>query len=154
MAAQPVEWALIVYYGPTAHQSIYGRQVKKAGYTRDYIQLPKKTEFLDAMANLFSVTRSVTNKVALTYRWTTGFLVGDFVFKSADRPHLKWGTTSPAPQVWKMTPSPTNNTPETIPGDPSHKDFELAENEFKLLASRGAGQPYLMAIKLRDEPRT
>jgi hypothetical protein len=154
MAAQPVEWVLVVYYGPTAHQSIYGRQVKKAGYTKDYIQLPTKTEFLDAMADLFSVTRSSTKSVPLTYRWPTGFLVGDFVFKSADRAHLKWGTRTPAPQVWKMTPSPTNATPETIPGDPSHKDFELAENEFKLLASRGAGQPYLMAIKLRDEPRT
>ena len=154
MATQPVEWVLVVYYGPTAHQSIYGRQVKKAGYTKDYIQLSKKTEFLDAVANLFSVTPSSTSSIPLTYRWPTGTSVGDFVFKSADRPHLKWGTTSRAPQVWKMTLSPTDATPETIPGDPSHEDFEHAENEFKLLASRGAGQPYLMAIKLRDEPRT
>ena len=154
MAAQPVEWVLVVYYGPAAHQSTYGRQVKKAGYTKDYIQLSKKAEFLDAVANVFSVTRSDTSSVPLTYRWPTGSSVGEFVFNSADRAHLKWGTASRAPQVWKMTPSPTDATPETIPGDPSHEDFERAENEFKLLASRGAGQPYLVAIKLRDEPRT
>jgi hypothetical protein len=53
-----------------------------------------------------------------------------------------------------MTLAPSEATPETIPGDPSHLDFADAENEFELLASRGAGQPYLMAIKLRDEPRT
>ncbi|WP_242508280.1 HNH endonuclease [Burkholderia pseudomallei] len=35
-----------------------------------------------------------------------------------------------------------------------HTDFEAAENELELLASRGAGQPYLMAIKLHDEPTT
>ena len=154
MAAQPVEWVLVVYYGPAAHQSTYGRQVKRAGYTKDYIQLSKKTEFLDAVANLFSVTRSETSSVPLTYRWPTGSSVGEFVFNSADRAHLKWGTALRAPQVWKMAPSPTDAAPETIPGDPSHEDFERAENEFKLLASRGAGQPYLMAIKLRDEPRT
>ena len=53
-----------------------------------------------------------------------------------------------------MAISPSDATQETIPGDPSHLNFDDAENEFALLASRGAGQPYLMAIKLRDEPRT
>lgn len=154
MAAQPVEWVLVVFYGPAAHQSVYGRQVKKAGYTKDYIQLSKKAEFLDEVASVFSITRSATSSVPLTYRWPGGYLAGDFVFKSSDRAHLKWGTKSPAPQVWKMALSPTDATPETIPGDPSHEDLKLAENEFKLIASRGAGQPYLMAIKLRDEPRT
>lgn len=155
MAAQPVEWVLVVYYGPTAHQSVYGRQVKKGGYTKDYIQLSKRTEFLDAVANLFSVTRTATSSVPLTYRWwPAGTSSGAFVFNSADRAHLKWGTSLGAPQVWKMTLNPSDTTPETIPGDPSHQDFAHAENEFNLLAGRGAGQPYLMAIKLRNEPRT
>lgn len=154
MAAQPVEWVLVVYYGPTAHQSLYGRQVKKAGYTKDYIQLSRKTKFLDEVANLFSVSPSATGSVPLTYQWPAGTTSGVFVFKSADRPHLKWETSLGAPQVWKMTLAPTDATPETILGDPSHLDFADAENEFELLASRGAGQPYLMAIKLRDEPRT
>ena len=154
MAAQPVEWVLIVYYGPAAHQATYGRQVRRGGYTKDYIQLSRKTKFLDEVANLFSVSPSATGSVPLTYQWPAGTTSGAFVFKSADRPHLKWETSLGAPQVWKMTLAPTDATPETILGDPSHLDFADAENEFELLASRGAGQPYLMAIKLRDEPRT
>jgi hypothetical protein len=154
MAAQPVEWVLVVYYGPAAHQATYGRQVQGGGYTKDYIQLSRKKKFLDEVANLFSVTASATGSVPLTYQWPGGTTSGAFVIKSADRPHLKWETSLGAPQVWKMTLAPSDATPETIPGDPSHLDFADAENELALLASRGAGQPYLMAIKLRDEPRT
>jgi hypothetical protein len=83
MAAQPVEWVLVVYYGTAAHQATYGRQVRKGGYSKDYIQLSKKTEFLDAMANLFAVERSATSSVPLTYRWPTGTASGAFVFQSA-----------------------------------------------------------------------
>ena len=154
MAAQPVEWVLVVYYGPTAHQATYGRKVEGGGYSKDYIQLSRKKKFLDEVANLFSVATSATGSVPLTYQWPAGTNPGAFVFKSADRPHLKWETSLGAPQVWKMTLAPSDAAPETIPGDPSHLDFADAENEFELLTSRGAGQPYLVAIKLRDEPRT
>lgn len=154
MVAQPVEWVLVVYYGPEAHRATYGRHVRSNRYTKDYVQLSRKAKFLDAVTKLFSVTATTHGSVPLTYRWPAGFAPGAFVFKSGDRPHLKWETTKGAPQVWKMTLSPSDATPETIPGDPSHLDFEAAENEFALLSSRGAGQPYLMAIKLRDEPNT
>jgi hypothetical protein len=154
MAAQPVEWVLVVYYGPAAHQATYGRQVQGGGYTKDYIQLSRKKKFLDEVANLFSVTTSATGAVPLTYQWPAGSTSGAFVFKSADRPHLKWETSLGAPQVWKMALGPSDATPETIPGDPSHLKFADAEKELDLLSSRGAGQPYLLAIKLRDEPRT
>lgn len=150
----PVEWVLVVYYGPAAHQAIYGRQVRRGGYTKDYIQLSRKREFLDSAATMFAVTPSATTSVPLTYRWPTGTTSGAFVFNSADRPHLKWETSLGAPQVWKMTPTPSDVTPETIPGDPSHLDFDKAERELELVARRGAGQPYLMVIKLRDELRT
>ena len=53
-----------------------------------------------------------------------------------------------------MAISPSDATQETIPGDPSHHKFADAESEFKQLSSRGAGQPYLVAVKLRSEPRT
>lgn len=154
MVAQHVEWVLVVHYGPAAHQATYGRQVRSGRYTKDYIQLSRTREFLDAMTNLFSVTESATGTVPLTFEWPGGTAPGAFVFRSADRPHLKWETSLGAPQVWKMALSPSDATPETIPGDPSHLDFADAENEFALLASRGAGQPYLMAIKLLDEPST
>ncbi|KGX48022.1 HNH endonuclease family protein [Burkholderia pseudomallei MSHR2138] len=92
--------------------------------------------------------------VPLTYRWPAGTTPGALVFNSADRPHLKWETSLGAPKAWKMSPAPSEDTAETIPGNPMHTDFEAAENELELLASRGAGQPYLMAIKLHDEPTT
>lgn len=154
MAAQPVEWVLVIYYGPSAHRATYGRlDGKDTKYTKDYIQLYKKTEFLDAVSRLFPGAVGGVGSVPLTYQWPKGTAPGAFVFKSADRPHLKWGTSRGAPQAWKMSRTPSEITPETIPGDPSHRDFDAAENELALLARRGAGQPYLMAIKLRDESR-
>lgn len=86
MAAKPVEWVLVVYYGPAAHQTTYGRQVRSGGYTKDYIQLSRKPEFLDAVANLFSVTASADGLIPLTYQWPAGTTSGAFVFRSADRP--------------------------------------------------------------------
>ena len=59
MAAQPVEWVLLIHYGPSAHRATYGRlDGKGTKYTKDYIQLSRKKDFLDAVTNLFSVTAS------------------------------------------------------------------------------------------------
>jgi len=127
---------------------------KNTKYTKDYIQLSKKAEFLGTVSRLFPVAVSGVGSVPLTYRWPDGTTPGTFVFNSADRPHLKWETTLRAPRAWKMSLTPSEATAETIPGDPSHLDFDSAEKELALLTSRGAGQPYLLAIKLRDEPRT
>mgnify|MGYP007059010220 CR=1 FL=1 len=110
--------------------------------------------FLDAVARLFPVTVGEEGSVPLTYKWPAGTTLGTLVFNSADRPHLKWETSLGAPKAWKMSLSPSESTAETIPGDPTQIDFDAAENELAMLASRGAGQPYLMAIKLHDEPTT
>ena len=155
MAPQPVEWVLVVYYGPSAHRATYGRlDNTNTKYTKDYIQLSKRSEFLDALRRLFPVTVGEGGSVPLTYKWPTGTTPGTIVFNSADRPHLKWETTLRAPKAWKMSLSPSEATAETIPGDPTHIDFGAAERELTMLASRGAGQPYLMAIKLQDESAT
>ena len=155
MVPQPIEWVLVIYYGPSAHRATYGRlDGQNTKYTKDYIQLSKKTEFLDAVARLFPVAVSGGGSVPLTYQWPTGTTRGTLVFNSADRPHLKWETSHGAPQAWKMSLAPNEATAETIPGNPSYLDFAAAEKELNLLSSRGAGQPYLVAIKLRDEPRT
>jgi hypothetical protein len=153
MAAQTVEWVLVVYYGRSAHRATYGRlDGHDTKYTKDYIQLSRKKEFLDAVTKVFTVVAG-TASVPLTYHWPAGTAPGAFIFQSADRPHLKWETTLGAPQAWKMALSTSDATPESIPGDPSHLNFIDAEREFAQLESRGAGQPYLIAIKLRDEPR-
>jgi hypothetical protein len=152
MAAQPVEWVLVVYYGTAAHQSTYGRQVARGGYSKDYIQLHRNSEFLESFHRAYPATVDRT-RVELTYRWPGGTTPGALNF-SVDRWHLKWETRLDAPPPWRMSREPSEATVETIPGDPSHQDFDLAENELAQLATRGAGQPYLMAIKLRDEPST
>ncbi len=155
MVSRPVEWVLVIYYGHSAHRATYGRlDGQDTKYTKDYIQLSKKAEFLDVVTRLFPKTASGAGAVPLTYRWPTGTTPGTLVFNSADRPHLKWETSLGAPKAWKMSLAPSEATAETIPGDPSHLDFAAAESELAQLASRGAGQPYLLAIKLRDESQT
>jgi HNH endonuclease len=152
--AQPVEWILAIYYGPSAHRATYGRlDGSDTKYTKDYIQLSKKVEFLDALRSLFPLSAGESGFVPITYQWPLGTTPGALVFNSADRPHLKWETSRGAPRAWKMSPSPNETTAETIPGDPSQLDFNAAENELALLASRGAGQPYLLAIKIAGESR-
>ena len=153
MTVLPVEWVLVIYYGPSAHRATYGR-LDNTKYTKDYIQLSRKSEFIDAVTSLFPVPLSGAGSVPLTYKWPMGTTPGKLIFHSSDRPHLSWETSLGAPKAWKMSLSPSEATAETIPGDPSHLDFTAAEEEFALLESHGAGQPYLMAIKLRDEPVT
>ncbi|GAB3676495.1 HNH endonuclease [Salinisphaera aquimarina] len=154
MSAQPVEWVLVIYYGSSAHRATYGRlDGKVTSYTKDYIQLSRKKDFLDTVKKLFPELKS-SGSERIIYRWVTGKAPGNLVLRSADRPHLKWETRLGAPDVWKMSLTPQDSGAATIPGDPSHREFEAAENELALLSSRGAGQPYLLAIKLRNESQT
>jgi hypothetical protein len=150
MAIQPVEWVLIVKYNISAHRATYGR-LSGTTYTKDFIQLSRKEDFMNTVTRLFPVSGGV-GSVPLTYQWPSGSTQGAFVFLSADRPHLKWETSLGAPKAWKMSLHPSENSAETILGDPSHLDVNAADNEFEQLANRGGGQPYLFAIKLRDEP--
>jgi len=156
MSALPVEWVLVIFYGPSAHRATYGRLGRQDGnktYTKDYIQLSRRKAFIDAVTHFFPDIGD-GGSASLTYKWPTGTAKGALVLLSSDRPHLKWETSVGAPQVWKMAPAPTAVSAETIPGNPAHIDIDDAENEFGLLKSRGAGQPYLIAIKLRDDPNT
>ncbi|APQ12134.1 HNH endonuclease [Pseudomonas oryzihabitans] len=155
MSALPVEWVLVIYYGPSAHRATYGRfsDSKDKTYTKDYIQLSRKSTFLEAVDRYFPKANS-GGSAPLTYKWPSGTASGALVLISADRPHLKWETSVGAPLVWRMSIDPTEKTTQTIPGDPTHTEIAAADREFDLLASRGAGQPYLFAIKLAGEDDT
>lgn len=148
MPYQPVEWVLVVYYGPSAHRATYGR-LSNTKYTKDYIQLSRTSEFKEVLADVFPGVDS--GSYPLTYHWLNGTTTGAIVYESADRPHLKWETSLGAPKAWRMTPSPTPFTAETIPGEPFHEDFDSAEEQLARLQERGAGQPYLVAVKLKGE---
>lgn len=154
MSALPVEWVLVVYYGPSAHRATYGRlDGSDTKYTKDYIQLSRRRDFVDELNRLFPNDSSESRAIPLTYMWPLGKTPGQLILESADRPHLAWETKRGAPDPWKMSKTPSENLAETIPGNPSHLDFEAAEEEFNLLGDRGAGQPYLLAIKIRGERR-
>ncbi|WP_204273864.1 hypothetical protein, partial [Stenotrophomonas maltophilia] len=86
----------VIYYGPSAHRATYGR-LEGTQYTKDYIQLSRKDEFIETVESLFPVPASGATSVPLTYKWPTGMAPGELVFRSADRPHLKWETSLGAP---------------------------------------------------------
>ena len=152
MTAQPVEWVLAIFYGISAHRATYGR-LSGNEYTKDYIQLSRKIGFVDDLNEVFPGLTSAAGTVAVTYAWASGTAPGELVRLSADRPHLKWNTNH-APLPWKMSMHPSDATTETIPGNPTHSDPQDADDEFSQVGNRGAGQPYLLAIKLRDEAQT
>lgn len=150
MSAQPVEWVLVVQYNSSAHRATYGRGVdSKKRYSKDYIQLSRSREFIDALNRHFPATAHGA-RVDLTYRWPGDSTTGAFDF-SSDRWHLKWETSLGAPKAWRMLVTPNESTAETLPGNPYFVKYADAENEFAQLAGRGAGQPYLIAVKLQGE---
>lgn len=86
MTALPVEWVLVIFYNLAAHKATYGRRPGSAGYTKDYIQLSQKSDFLGSLKRIFATGSA---NVPLTFKWPMGAAPGELVFRSADRPHLK-----------------------------------------------------------------
>lgn len=150
MTLPRVEWILVIYYGITAHRAIYGRLSGDSKYSKDYIQLSKKSDFISSVESAFPGLAKGASAVKVTYQWSGGSAQGKIFRESADRPHLAWETNS-APAVWKMHPNASLSRDETILGDPTHNDATLADAEFDNLASLAFGQPYLIATKLYGE---
>lgn len=148
MAMKPVEWVLAIFYGPSAHRATYGR-LQGTKYTKDYIQLSRLPAFIADLSAVFGLPAN--GSVPVTYSWPGGSSLGELVALSADRPHLKWETREGAPPPWKMAIAPTSTTDQTIPGDPGLSSGLLADAEYNNLAALGAGTPYLIAVKLKDE---
>ncbi|MXU63815.1 HNH endonuclease [Oceanomicrobium pacificus] len=150
MTLPRVEWILVIYYGITAHRAIYGRLSGEAKYSKDYIQLSKKTDFLSSLESAFPALAKGAPSVPVTYQWSGGSAAGTIFRESADRPHLAWETNS-APAAWRMHPKASASRAETILGDPTHKDAVSADAEFQTLVASSFGQPYLIATKLYGE---
>ncbi|MCJ1702137.1 AAA family ATPase [Rathayibacter festucae] len=150
MASQPIEAVFAFFYGTAAHNATYGRFPGSTTFSKDYLQLIQDSVFLEALARMFPPSEAGATKTVITYRWPGGKNQGFVVFKSGDRPHFAWSITEGAPLPWKMTPSPTEEGPETVPGDPNLADAALATQQFEELALAGI-HPYLIAVKLRGE---
>ena len=150
MTLAQVEWVLVIFYGKTAHRAIYGRLTGEAKYSKDYIQLSRKDDFISDLKAAFPSLATGVPSTPITYKWISGSAAGTIFRVSADRPHLAWETNS-APLAWKMHPTVNEFREETIVGDPSLKTAASADGEFFKLAASGFGQPFLIATKLVGE---
>lgn len=153
MSFRPVEWVLVIRYGLSAHRATYGR-LAGSTYTKDYIQLHKTAEFVSDLEAAFPQLAMGVASIPIEFNWPAGSSNGAIFRRSADRPHLAWQTRGGAPAPWKMTKDPTPSSVETIRGDPTHSNAGKADREYQRLVSSGFGQPYLVAVKLRDEANT
>lgn len=152
MAAQPVEAIIVWRYSKEAHNETYGRRVRPVGgFTKDYLQLSRRPAFKAMMDVLIPpVTADPEQLREVVYAWPGTEQPGHYDPESADRPHLKWDANQ-VPPVLKMTRLPTASTLATIPGDPAKTELRAAEREWDLIASRGGGQPYLVAVILQGD---
>ena len=148
---QQVEWVLVVNYGKSAHRATYGRLPGQT-YTKDYIQLSRKEDFISDLEAAFPEISGGKESIAIEFRWPSGSAMGKLFRRSADRPHLAWETNS-APPPWKMSLHPSELTVETILGDPEHTTAAAADEELAKLDASGFGQPFLVAVKLRNETK-
>jgi Domain of unknown function (DUF3883) len=149
MSIQVIEWALVVRYGKSAHRATYGR-LAGGTYTKDYIQLHRNPKFLADLVSAFPALKVNDGVAAITFKWPLESAKGKLILKSADRPHLAWDTNS-APKPWKMHEHPSHLSVETIRGNPSLKDKIAADLEYDNLLTSAFGQPFLIAVKMRNE---
>ncbi len=153
MTMKRVEWILLVRFGSSAHRATYGR-LPGTLYSKDFIQLSRKSAFVEELESIFPDLDGASSKAAIEYRWPGGSASGTLVKLSADRPHLSWVTSEGAPPPWRMAEKPSEATVETVRGNPHHGDAGSADSEFDQLVSSGFGQPFFIAVKLEDEPAT
>ena len=78
MTARPVEWVLVIFYGVSAHRATYGR-LSGNEYTKDYIQLSRKSKFVGDLSMVFPGLASGAGAVAVTYAWSSGMAQGELV---------------------------------------------------------------------------
>jgi 5-methylcytosine-specific restriction protein B len=149
VASQPIEAVFAFFYGTAAHNATYGRLPGSSTFSKDYLQLSREPVFLEALARMFPPSVAGATKTNITYRWPGGESQKFIEFKSGDRPHFVWGTND-APPPWKMALTPTEDGPQTIPGDPDLTDPALITQQFEELAQSNI-HPYLIAVKLKGE---
>ena len=156
MAYRGVRGLLIYRLNKSAYKALYGRGLKKpdgnldTSYSKDYLQFSRDPAVYRELAQLLGVKEALN--IPVTYAWPGGTAEGHIVEKSADRPHLKW-TTNTAPQPWRVTPEPSQETIETIPGNPDLTLGLEASEQFEEIVKR-CGDIFLVAVALDDEIAT
>jgi len=145
-----VEAVWIWKFQASAFKATYGR-LAGTTYTKDFLQAS------GTCAQLFDdVFRGQTTApIDLEYRWPGDSAAGKLLeasdYESNGRLHFRWDTNK-APAPWRLHKNPSPDTIETIPGDPDHTTESSADAELAKLEQQQL-DPYLVAIKLRDEER-
>lgn len=150
MTAQGVDSVWIWYLGDAAYKATYGR-FSDAGdnsWTKDYLQVSGNCR--DLLNSKFP-TAADGERVDIEYKWP-GEAYPGFIKFSVDRHHLSWETKSGAPRAWRVTPNPTEDGPETLPGNPDAATITEAKEIYASYKDRGI-DAYLVAVKLKDEDK-
>ncbi|ORJ93191.1 McrB family protein [Prescottella equi] len=151
MDAQFVEAVWVWKFSKSTFKATYGRfEETKSGdsYTKNYLQVSGQCR--DLLSSVFNIPQAKGAKQELTYVWPGGEVKGN-VNWSVDRYHLNWPMGG-APLPWKLTATPDDAaTVGTIPGAPDRRTQDEADEEWVALDAKEL-DPYLVAVKLRDEP--
>lgn len=132
-------------------KAVYGRKPRKAGgeagsYTKDFLQ--PRSELADALNRAFGVAKG--SDTAVEWRWPGGSFSGGRYKPAADfaspggRMNLRWETDS-APPPWRLHPSPTATTLETMQGTPDLSSESAADAQRQAIEDSGE-HPWLVAV--------
>lgn len=150
MTSRPVQAVFFWRADKTAaFKAVYGR-LSGSGYTKDFHQ--PIGEPARALERAFGLNPGGGTDV--TWRWPGGEYTNGKLLPAADyadngRLNLRWPTDQPPPP-WRLTPSPSEQTVETLAGQPGSKDIAVADAQ---LAAVQATQerPWFIAVHLHGE---
>ncbi len=150
MVAQVVEAVWVWKFNVSAFRATYRRFPSSRHYSKDYLQSGAvESSSGELLSRLFRVAAAPGQQRTVVLQWPGGSQPGGFVSYSADRFHVGWPTSDP-PLAWKVAPSPAPAGPQTLPGDPDQDTEAGADAEWTSLERQDL-DPYLVAVKLRDE---
>jgi 5-methylcytosine-specific restriction protein B len=152
MTAKPVQ---SVFFwradGTSVFKAIYGRLGNKGGYTKDFHQ--PRGEQARALERALGTQEGV--EVDFEWRWPGGSDPHGKLHPAADfatsngRMNLRWSTNA-APLPWRLRQDASENTIETLIGQPGLTDPDEADKQLEALRAQSE-EPWLVAVHLHGE---
>lgn len=137
--------------GTSVFKAIYGRLPNPGGYTKDFHQ--PRGDQARALERALGTPEGV--EVDVEWRWPGGSDGHGKLLPAADfadsngRMNLRWSTNSPPPP-WRLRPDPSEQTLETLIGQPGLSVPADADKELNALRAQGE-TPWLVAVHLYGE---
>lgn len=152
MTAAPVQAVFFWRADRTSvFKAIYGRLAGPGGYTKDFHQ--PRGEQARALERALGTPEGV--EVGLEWRWPSGSDAQGKLLPAADfaesngRMNLRWSTNSP-PLPWRLRPDASDETVETLVGQPALAAPADADEQLEALRAKGES-PWLVAVHLFGE---